>query len=280
MVIFKRIAALQKFLQKHKSNKHSVGFVPTMGALHEGHFSLLKKSKEIANKTVCSIFVNPTQFNNPEDFKKYPINIEQDIYLLEKWGCDVLFLPDIKEIYPTEADKKESFNLGKLENILEGKYRPGHFQGVCMVVKCLLNIVQPSYLFAGQKDYQQCLVLLKLLHIINSPAELIICPTIREKDGLAMSSRNLRLNKNERIVAPEIFNTLSFMQQQLKPGSIKNLKAMGIDALTKKGFKVDYVEIAKAYNLESVDVWDGNDPLIILCAAFINDIRLIDNVKY
>ncbi len=250
-----------------------------MGALHQGHFSLLQKSNETADKTVCSIFVNPTQFNNAEDFAKYPVNTEHDIYLLEKWKCDVLFLPNVNEIYPSEESKRESFDLGDIENILEGKYRPGHFQGVCMVVKSLLQIVSPTWLFAGQKDYQQCLVLQKLIQIINSKTELVICPTVREKDGLAMSSRNQRLNEDERRTAPGIFEMLTYIKQQVKPGSLQYLKEIGVDVLNRKGFKTDYVEIANAANLQTADVWDGRLPLVILTAAYLNNIRLIDNIK-
>jgi pantoate--beta-alanine ligase len=280
MIVFKQVAALQKHLHKYYIKNTSVGFVPTMGALHEGHISLLNKSKEIADKTVCSIFVNPTQFNNPEDFKNYPVNIEKDILLLEKSACDVLFLPGVNEIYPDESINNETFDLGSLENILEGKFRPHHFQGVCMVVKRLLEIVSPSYLFAGQKDYQQCMVFKRLLHLIKSKTQLIICPTTRQKDGLALSSRNLRLTDQQRSLATEMYKTLSMIKQKIKPGSMQQLKRIGVEHLNEKGFKTDYVEIAKAENLEIVNTWNGNDALVILAAAHLGNIRLIDNVTY
>lgn len=280
MIIYKHSIDLQAYLQKLSFSNGSVGFVPTMGALHQGHISLLKKSKQVAATTVCSIFINPTQFNNKQDFEKYPVTIEQDIYLLEKNRCDILFIPDINEIYPNEIFEQIPFNLGYLENILEGKYRPGHFQGVCQVVKRLLQIVNPKYLLVGQKDYQQCLVLKKLLTLINSTAELIICPVCREKDGLAMSSRNLRLTKDERAMAPAIYEVLSFIQQHIKPGNLKYLKKIAANFLEKKGFKVDYVEIANAENLQPVDDWNDDDLPVILVAAYINDVRLIDNLKY
>ncbi|MEP6596955.1 MAG: pantoate--beta-alanine ligase [Ginsengibacter sp.] len=280
MIIYKRSAELQTHLQKLLPAKPSIGFVPTMGALHEGHISLLKKSKQIAGITVCSIFINPTQFNNQQDYKKYPVTIEQDIYLLEINGCDILFLPDVNEIYPGGNFQQKHFNLGYLENILEGKYRPVHFQGVCQVVMRLLQIVNPVYLFVGQKDYQQCLVLKRLLNLINSRVELIICPIRREKDGLAMSSRNLRLNEDERVQAPAIYEVLLFIQQHIKPGNLKYLKKIAENFLVKKSFKVDYIEIAYADNLRPVDEWNGTDQLVILAAAYINDIRLIDNLRY
>jgi len=280
MIIYKQSAALQSYLQKSLPAKSSTGFVPTMGALHEGHVSLIKKSKEIADSTICSIFINPTQFNNQQDFKKYPVTLEQDIYLLEKNGCDILFLPDVNEIYPNGEFSHEPFDLGYLEDILEGKYRPGHFQGVCQVVKRLLNIVNPTYLLAGQKDYQQCLVLKRLMKLINSRVEIIICPISRERDGLAMSSRNLRLSEDERMQAPAIYEVLLFIQQHIKPGNLKYVKKIAANFLKKKDFKVDYVEVAIANNLQPIDEWNGKDQLVILVAAYINDIRLIDNLKY
>lgn len=279
MIIFKRAADVRSYLQNLMAGNHRIGFIPTMGALHTGHISLVEKSKEIAGVSVCSIFVNPTQFNNPQDFNKYPVTIEQDIYLLEKNGCDVLFLPSVEEIYPGGNFPDEHFNLGYLESVLEGRYRPGHFQGVCQVVKRLLEIVAPAYLLAGQKDYQQCLVLKRLLQIIDSPAELVICPTVREKDGLAMSSRNLRLQENERMIAPAIFQAINLAARKIKPGAVNGLKSEAAAFLTGKGLKVDYVEVANAGNLQLVDQWNGQDPLIVLAAAHVNDIRLIDNVS-
>lgn len=279
MIQFKRVVDLQNYLQKLKTNT-SIGFVPTMGALHAGHLSLLKKSIELTGKTVCSIFVNPTQFNNKEDFEKYPVNIEKDINLLEEAGCDILFLPAVTEIYPRGAVPQEFFDLGYLENILEGSFRPGHFRGVCMVVKFFLQIIDPAFLFVGQKDYQQCLVLQRLLYLINSPAQLVICATQRASDGLALSSRNLRLNEEERALAPEIYRTLLVIKETIRPGDVKQLKQSATDQLAEKGFKVDYIEIANAGNLQVIDYWDGNEPLVILGAAYLNGIRLIDNLRY
>ena len=280
MIIFKRAKQLSQYIERQKNEGKRIGFVPTMGALHEGHLSLVDDCNRANDISVCSIFVNPTQFNNQTDFRKYPVTLEQDIYLLEKNGCDVLFLPDVNEIYPGGNFAHEPFNLGYIENILEGKYRPGHFQGVCQVVSKFLQIVNPTYLLVGQKDFQQCMVLKKLLGLINSKAELIICPIGREQDGLAMSSRNLRLTAEERIQAPAIYEALQFIQHHLKPGNLKYLKKMAVDFLTKKNFKVDYIEIAYNHHLKPVDDWNGTDELIILGAAYLNDIRLIDNLKY
>ncbi|MDB5223500.1 MAG: pantoate--beta-alanine ligase [Chitinophagaceae bacterium] len=278
MIILKHADDIGIQLKKIKAATSSIGFVPTMGALHKGHISLLQKSKEVCEITICSIFINPTQFNNADDFKKYPVTLEQDIYALEKNGCDILFLPDVNEIYPGETISKNHFNLGYLETILEGKYRPGHFQGVCQVVSRLLKIVAPTHLFIGQKDYQQCMVIKRLIELEGLNIELIICPTLREENGLAMSSRNLRLDEQQREEAAEIYKTLLGMQQKIKPGSLHHLKKEATEYLIKKNFNPDYIEIAEAGNLNPVNEWDGTAHLVALAAAFIGDVRLIDNI--
>jgi pantoate--beta-alanine ligase len=278
MIILKCVADVKSQLNKIRPTKSSIGFVPTMGALHKGHISLLEKSKESCDITISSIFINPTQFNNADDYKKYPVTLENDIYLLEKNGCDILFLPDVCEMYPGGIATKKHFELGYLENILEGKYRPGHFQGVCQVVKRLLEIVAPTHIFLGQKDYQQCMVIKRLLEIEDLPIELIICPTLREKSGLAMSSRNLRLDKEQLQQAAEIYKTLIGLKQKLKPGNLSHLKKEAGEYLLNKNFKPDYVEIAEAGNLKPVEDWNGSTELVAVVAAFIGDVRLIDNI--
>ncbi len=278
MIIFKTSAGLKNHLQKLRVRNISTGFVPTMGALHGGHLALLKKSLHFAQVTICSIFINPTQFNNQQDFKNYPVTIEEDIYLLEKNGCEILFVPDVNEIYPDKNFTYERFELGYLEKVLEGKYRPGHFQGVCQVVKRLLQIVEPTFLFAGQKDYQQCMVIKKLISLLESKAELVVCPTLREEDGLAMSSRNKLLSKDERMLAPAIYQSLSFLRQQIKPADLIQLRKSAEEFLREKSFKVDYVEFANAEDLMLIDYWNGEDPVIVLTAVYINKIRLIDNL--
>ena len=275
MILFKKSGELHNFLAEKSKEGVKTGFVPTMGALHSGHLSLIEESKKDAF-TICSIFVNPTQFNDPKDFEKYPVTIEKDIYLLEKAGCDVLFLPSVNEMYPAPK-KKIQYELGYLENILEGKYRPGHFQGVCEVVHRLLDIVSPDNLYLGQKDYQQCMVLKKLVELIGVKTNIIICPTTREPDGLAMSSRNMRLNEAERKQAVRIYQSLCLIKDGLKPGDLKGLKQKAMDHLS-EGFKIDYIEIADAATLAAIDNWDGKANLIALCAAFLNEVRLIDNI--
>lgn len=278
MIILKFASDVKALVKKEQIAASSIGFVPTMGALHAGHISLLKKCRQTCDITACSIFINPTQFNNAEDFKKYPVTLEQDIYTLEKNGCDILYLPDVSDIYPGGTISKKHFDLDYLETILEGKYRPGHFQGVCQVVKRLLEIVTPTHLFLGQKDYQQCLVIKKLIALELFNIKVIICPTLREENGLAMSSRNMRLNSQQKEGASIIYKTLLGIKEKITPGPVDHLKKEAILLLKLKNIEPDYVEIADAQNLQLVNVWDGKRDLVILAAAFTGEVRLIDNI--
>jgi pantoate--beta-alanine ligase len=278
MILFKNITELSAYIAETKKNGNTIGFVPTMGALHNGHISLINNSKQSNSITVCSIFVNPTQFNQAKDFEKYPITIEKDIDLLEKNGCDVLFLPSAQEIYPDGTKNLPHYDLGYLETVLEGQYRPGHFQGVCQVVHRLLNFVQPHNLYLGQKDYQQCMVIKKLIELAHLKINVIICTTLRENDGLAMSSRNMRLNEQERKMAVKISETLSFLKKEIKPGYLQDLKERANQYLTAENFKVDYVEIAHADDLTIAENWDGKQKIVALAAAYLNEVRLIDNM--
>ncbi|HSN09599.1 MAG TPA: pantoate--beta-alanine ligase [Hanamia sp.] len=278
MIIFKQVKDLTKYLQKQQVAKNSIGFLPTMGAVHEGHLSLLKECKKMSKVTVCSIFVNPTQFNNIEDLDKYPKSVSNDILLLEQNGCDILFLPYEKEIYPNERSKQKHFDLGYLETILEGKFRPGHFQGVSLVVEKLLKIVNPDFLFLGQKDFQQCLVIKRLVGLMNKNIKIIICPILREESGLAMSSRNLRLSFSDRKLASQLFHTLVSIKNKLKSEDFLKIKEQAIQDLETNGFKVEYLELAKKSNLEIVSHFKTEEELIILIAAFLGNVRLIDNL--
>lgn len=278
MIIFKKAADIGIFLQQKRQNNPKTGFVPTMGALHQGHISLIESARSENDVVVCSIFVNPTQFNDPKDFQNYPITIENDIDLLEKAGCDALFLPAVEEMYPAGLENKKTYALGYLETVLEGRYRPGHFQGVCQVVHRLLTIVPADRLYLGQKDFQQCMVIRKMIELENLPIETVICPTLRETDGLAMSSRNMRLDKEAREKAVEISRTLLHIKSSLKAGDLSELKTAAVEQLNRTGFKTDYVEIADADTLELIGRWDGKRKLVALCAAFLGEVRLIDNM--
>ncbi|HNA16931.1 MAG TPA: pantoate--beta-alanine ligase, partial [Ferruginibacter sp.] len=207
-----------------------------------------------------------------------PITIEKDIDLLEKAGCDALFLPSVEEMYPAGLENKKPYALGYLETVLEGRYRPGHFQGVCQVVHRLLTIVPADRLYLGQKDFQQCMVIRKMIELENLHTEIVICPTLRETDGLAMSSRNMRLDKTAREKAVEISRTLLHIKSSLKAGDLSELKTAAVEQLNRTGFKTDYVEIADADTLELIGRWDGKQKLVALCAAFLGEVRLIDNM--
>ncbi len=278
MILFKKAADISAYLLMMKEQGKSIGFIPTMGALHPGHISLLNTSKKRDSISVCSIFVNPTQFNDSKDFDNYPSTIEKDIDALEKAGCDVLFLPTVLEMYPNGTSNAQTYDLGYLETVLEGKYRPGHFQGVCLVVNQLLNIIPADELYLGQKDYQQCMVIKRMIELKGFKTTINICPTLREASGLAMSSRNMRLSENDRRHALKISETLLYLKNNIKPGDLIKLKQTAAENLTNAGFKVDYVEIANAENLEIIDTWDGNQKTVALAAAFLGDVRLIDNM--
>ncbi len=279
MILFKKSEPLTEHLQKLKNRKISLGFVPTMGALHNGHISLIKKAKIECDIVVCSIFVNPVQFNNKNDFEKYPVTIENDVLLLEENLADILFLPSIKEIYSEGTDNLQHFDLGYLENILEGFYRPNHFQGVCNVMNRLLNIVKPDKLFLGQKDYQQVLVLKKMMQTFHSGIKIVIGETLRETDGLAMSSRNMRLSNDGRKKSIAIYQGLQYIKQNFEKNSFEDLTQRAKQMILNNGFdEVDYIEIRDAETLLSADNLDANKKLIALAAAFINDVRLIDNI--
>lgn len=280
MIICKKPWELHNLLEKKKIEKFDIGFVPTMGALHAGHLSLVATAKQRSQIIVCSIFVNPTQFNDPEDFKKYPITLEKDILMFEGGGCDILFIPSVEDIYPNGTKGLPHYDLGFLETVLEGEFRPGHFQGVCLVMNRLLEIVLPNNLYLGQKDYQQCMVIKKLIELIGlkDKIKLNICPTLREEDGLAMSSRNTRLLPADRVSATTISKALRYLKENLKAGDTKKIKGEAKEMLLQKGFLIDYVEIANADTLELIENWDGKQKVVALAAAFLNNVRLIDNM--
>lgn len=287
MILFKRAGDLTGWLHGQRSEGKSIGFVPTLGALHPGHISLIDISKKTTDITVCSIFVNPTQFNDPKDFQKYPITIEKDIYLLEKAGTDVLFLPEVSELYPGGTEALERYELGRLETLLEGKYRPGHFQGVCQVMRRLLGMVGPDDLFMGQKDYQQCMVVRRLLELMGSSTRLHPCPIVREADGLAMSSRNMRLSEEERKKATAIYRGLTLIKEEWREGGGKDgAEAMLSPAraiLEEAGFRIEYISIAEAGTLEPIGNGVGIETTseggaVTLAAAFLGEVRLIDNM--
>ena len=279
MVVYTTKQEVDVYLQLQKLNNLSIGFVPTMGALHQGHLSLIKEGKKKTALTVCSIFVNPTQFNNASDFEKYPITTEADIQQLKNAGTDILFLPTAQEIYPQGIMALEKYNLGTLETLLEGYYRPGHFQGVCQVVHRLLDVVNPNILFLGQKDYQQCLVIQKLITLIQKNIEVCIVPTIREANGLAMSSRNMRLSSKALQQASAIYKAMVYIKENVHQQSINSLETAATEMLWNNGFTtIDYVSIVEANTLMPITQIHKAQKIAIAVAAFIEGVRLIDNL--
>lgn len=279
MVIFKKIADLQSYLHIQQKNGKDIGFAPTMGALHSGHISLLEIAHNNGDCTVVSIFVNPTQFNDKKDFDAYPLSVAEDITMLENAGCDVLFLPDVAEIYP-QGSPQPVYDFGYLDTIMEGARRPGHFKGVGQVVARLLQIVAPQRLYLGQKDYQQCMIIRQLTTLVPSvpDIEVVICPTVREPDGLAMSSRNHRLTDPQRVLANLLYQCLVSVKAKQSIGSFPIVQKECNDIMLAKGLKPEYIELADADTLELLPDFDSNRRMVALIAAWVGNVRLIDNM--
>lgn len=274
MFIFDKISTLQDHL--HQYSNSIVGFVPTMGALHQGHLQLIKEAKSKCEIVVVSIFVNPLQFNNSSDFEKYPVTIAQDSELLKEIGCDILFIPQAKEMYASKPVLR--FDFGILETVMEGKYRPGHFNGVAIVVSKLFHIVAPQKVFFGQKDFQQCAVISKLIKDLSFNMVMETIPTIREKNGLAMSSRNTRLSEEGRERAALIYKGLSLGKKNLEEGkSYEEAIKIIENTVTDKGhIEVEYIEIADTETLLHPD--SSTRQIVICFAGFLEGVRLIDNI--
>ncbi|MFK7905305.1 MAG: pantoate--beta-alanine ligase [Chitinophagales bacterium] len=281
MHIFKNVFDLQAFLKGKKIENEEIGFVPTMGALHEGHLSLIAQSKRATTVTVCSIFVNPTQFDDQGDLDKYPRTTERDSALLKEHGCDVLFLPSVEEVYPEGNIPTVDYDFGYLDKPMEGAHRDGHFAGVAQVVNRLLEIVQPDELFMGQKDYQQFKIIGKLLELTNSTVKLVKCDIVREKDGLAMSSRNTRLSPEDRQKSVWISKTLQWVKTQYGVSTPAIIETAAIEKLNEiEGFDVDYLKIVNAQTLEELNHWIDIEEQIVCTAVRVGEVRLIDNILF
>lgn len=277
MKIFNSISSIQKFLKSQRILGHTVGFVPTMGALHTGHLSLIEVSKKQNHLTVCSIFVNPTQFNNVHDLSVYPRTLEADCQMLESVGCDAVFVPTAEEMYPQLPNIK--FDFGDLERVMEGQFRPGHFNGVGIVVSKLFNIVQPDNAYFGQKDLQQCAVVNRLVKDLSFSLTLNICPTQREMDGLAMSSRNRNLSIEQRADAPHIYKALqkavNLLKENKSSGEVKTFVEQYFKALS--NFELEYFEISDFETLQPINELQAGKTALCI-AAFMGKTRLIDNI--
>ncbi len=280
MDIFDNSDYLKEEIDFLKEDGKTIGFVPTMGALHDGHLSLVRKSKAECDYTVASIFVNPTQFDNAEDLSKYPRFMESDIRQLTKENADLLFAPSESEIYPDAIARQAipPVKLGALEKVMEGARRPGHFRGVVQVVHRLFDIVKPDVAYFGEKDYQQLAVIRTMVQQLELPIRIIGCPTRREQDGLAMSSRNMRLNKKERKDAAVLYRALQFVRNHWQKYSVGQLTDEAIRMIEANGtVKVEYLQLADGATLQQIESMDDAKHIRCFVAARINNVRLIDN---
>ncbi len=277
MIVVETIKGLKQELEKYSSK--TIGFVPTMGALHNGHISLVKRSVEENDVTVVSVFVNPTQFNDKADLERYPRTEEADKKLLEAAGCDIVFMPQVEEMYPEEDTRV--FNFGSIETVMEGKYRPGHFNGVAQIVSKLFYAVEPTRSYFGEKDFQQVAIIRDMVRQLNIPVEIIACPIIREESGLARSSRNELLSAEERKKAALISQVLSKSVNFAKDMSVEEVKNWVIDQFkVDEVFKMDYYDIVDGNTLQSVSSWEESDYIVGCIAIYCGKIRLIDNIHY
>ncbi|MBN2524396.1 MAG: pantoate--beta-alanine ligase [Bacteroidales bacterium] len=277
MQIIKYISDLDTVLAEFRKQGKPIGFVPTMGALHDGHLSLINQSVSDNPVTVASIYVNPTQFNDQTDLKNYPRNPGTDRKLLESVKCNILFVPDDKEMYP-EKDNRV-FDFGFLDEIMEGEKRPGHFNGVAQIVTKLFDAVKPDRAYFGKKDFQQIAIIKKIVGDLNYDIEIIACPIVREKDGLAMSSRNTLLKEQERKEAVKIYETLQQIQKRIKYTDIDELKKYALKAINHtKHLKLDYLQIVNTKTLIPVNKITKKEPVTACIAVYAGNIRLIDNL--
>lgn len=279
MEIIYSTEALLERISELKNVKRTIGFVPTMGALHEGHYSLINTSLGQNNITICSIFVNPTQFDNANDLTKYPRTLKEDCAGLEKAGCHIVFAPTNEEIYPGGPDKFEVYiNLEGLDERMEGEHRPGHFMGVVQVVKRLLDIVKCDRLYMGQKDYQQFTIIKHMINYYEMPVQLVVCPTLREKDGLAMSSRNRRLSRNHRERASIIYRVLCQAKEWLDTKSVIEIEETAMEYLSISDFRPEYFTLINGETLKPIENIQEETPIVACTAVWAGEVRLIDNM--
>ena len=279
MKVYETVSGLQKELHALQEQKKTIGFVPTMGALHEGHLTLVRRCAAENDVCVVSIFVNPTQFNNKSDLENYPRTLDNDAKLLEEVNCSIIFAPMENEIYP-EPDARV-FDFGQLGEVMEGKYRPGHFNGVAQVVSRLFDMVKPDRAYFGEKDFQQLAIIRKMVKQYKIPVEIIGCPTVREADGMALSSRNMRLSKEEREKAVLISHTLLKSCNFAGEKSVAELKKWVVDQISEEPLlEIEYFDIVNASTLQSINNWDDAQYVVGCITVYCGDVRLIDNVQY
>lgn len=278
MITLSKISETSTFVVEQRTSGKTIGFVPTMGALHQGHLELMRRAKQENDLLVVSIFVNPIQFNNTEDLEKYPRDLDKDIKLLEGVGCDMLFAPTAKEMYPEEVT--EEYNFGLLETVMEGESRPGHFNGVAVVVSKLFEITKPHKAYFGEKDFQQLAIIKKLVSMEQIPVEIVPCPIVREEGGLAMSSRNERLLPQERDAAPYIYQTLKFAKRSSETICPNPLRQMVVNMFkAREEFELEYFELADDKELQPITSWSAAPGIIAFVVVKLGNVRLIDNIR-
>jgi pantoate--beta-alanine ligase len=278
MHLVNTIRDLQSLLSTYKKQNKTIGFTPTMGALHKGHISLIQNSIDDTDISVCSIFVNPTQFNQTTDLKKYPRNLDADAKLLKGAGLSILFFPSVEEIYPPDLDTTVDLDFEGLDEKMEGEFRPGHFKGVAQVVNRLLDIIKPDKIFMGQKDFQQFSIVGYMIRKLRLKTELVVCPTARESHGLAMSSRNERLTAENRQKASVINKTLLWVKENINEIKVSELERQALINLTLPDFRPEYFEIINGATLKSLR-YVGKCKYVVACTAvWAGDVRLIDNM--
>ncbi|WP_302545941.1 pantoate--beta-alanine ligase [Coprobacter fastidiosus] len=279
MEVVTKIADLQKKIAEIRINGGTVGLVPTMGALHNGHLELVKRC--VAENSICvvSVFVNPTQFNDKNDLLHYPRTLDADCRLLESAGCAIAFAPEVEEMYPVEDTRV--FNLGAVAEVMEGKYRPGHFNGVAQIVSKLFDAVQPDRAYFGEKDFQQIAVIRSMVKLLNYPVEIVACPIVREDDGMALSSRNLRLTPEQRKNAVSISQTLFKSRTFAEQHSVAETIDYVVNTLNSvPDLDVEYFEIVNGNTLLSVNDWSDSDYIVGCVTVYCGEVRLIDNIAY
>lgn len=282
MVVVKSVNELKKQVGRLRDEHKSIGFVPTMGALHQGHLQLVSRCVAENDACVVSLFINPTQFNDKNDFNRYPRTLENDTALLASVGCAIVFAPSAEEMYtPSEMETVFEFDFGGLDEVMEGIFRPGHFNGVVQVVSKLFSLVTPDKAYFGEKDFQQLAIIRRMVQVMNFPIEIVGCPIVREKSGLALSSRNALLSEQERTTAAVIYRTLSESKQLMHEKTVAETKAWVIDRLNAiDGLKVEYYEIVNGNSLQSITDWSDADYVVGCVTVYCGKVRLIDNINY
>lgn len=281
MQIIKTVSELLTYVENARQKGVKIGLVPTMGALHEGHLSLVKRSRQDNDTTIVSLFVNPTQFNNPQDLATYPRQEEEDFRLLAREGVDVVFAPSVEEIYPDESFKNRKFELGSVAEVMEGKYRPGHFQGVALIVNRLFQLCRPTHAYFGMKDFQQIAVIREMVKNEGLDVELVACPIVREDSGLALSSRNQLLDPEQKKEAAAIHKTLTQSVEYARNHTVEETILHVTKSLNeKKDFKVEYFEIVDGQTLLPVEEWNESEYVMGCITVYVGKVRLIDNIRY